>query len=344
MKNNQQILTRVMTKTENPAFGSRIRSGNVREFVQGYLITMRPYLMFISGITGIAGLSFGREFNILRMAGICLSSFLSYGFGQALTDCSQTDTDAISSPYRPLARGAISKKSVLMTSILGLCVCCSVFILINPINLVYSVAGLAGLSTYTYFKRRWWAGPLYNAAIVTLLYLMSVNAVYPVYRLHAGRGLLLTGLCIFFGYANFVLAGYFKDIEADRATSYQTLPVRYGRKVSARVSDIFALLTVTSGVYASISRTGLYPAADFRSFPLYLLGGGISAILLSQYRLHRNRSDREAYRAIIPGLHGYILLVASIIVSNQPSWLLPVLFFICFYMITLQKRPEKTQI
>ena len=38
----------------------------------------------------------------------------------------------------------------------------------------------------------------------------------------------------FFGYANFVLAGYFKDIEADRATGYRTFPVVFGRGAPRR--------------------------------------------------------------------------------------------------------------
>ena len=47
----------------------------------------------------------------------------------------------------------------------------------------------------------------------------------------AASALLLAGaalLAVFFGYANFVLAGYFKDVDADRATGYHTLPVVFG--------------------------------------------------------------------------------------------------------------------
>lgn len=343
MKNNEHIITdEILTGgTTIPYDDSWKRK--VRNFVHGYLVTMRPYLMFISGITGIAGISFGEYFNLVRLAGICMSSFLSYGFGQALTDCSQTDTDAISSPYRPLARGAISKKSVLITSIIGLCICCSVFILANPVNALYGVAGLIGLSTYTYFKRRWWAGPFYNAGIVWLLYMMAINAALPGSSRHESAK-IFAGLCIFFGYANFVLTGYFKDIAADRATSYLTLPVRYGRRVSAIVSDIFALLTISGGICANISSRDAHALISTGVPSLIALVAGISVIVMSQYRLHNNRVDEEAYRAIIPGLHGYVLVVTSIILANQPSWFVSVLVFVCFYMITLQKRPEKTQI
>jgi len=32
---------------------------SVTNFIKNYIITMRPYLLFVSGITGIAGLSLG---------------------------------------------------------------------------------------------------------------------------------------------------------------------------------------------------------------------------------------------------------------------------------------------
>ena len=61
-------------------------------FLKGYLITMRPYLLFVSGITGIVGMSLGPDIISIKIILVFLASFLSYGFGQALTDCFQMDT------------------------------------------------------------------------------------------------------------------------------------------------------------------------------------------------------------------------------------------------------------
>ena len=41
---------------------------------------------------------------------------------------------------------------------------------------------------------------------------------------------------VFCSYAVFVLLGYLKDVEADRATGYVTLPVRFGRRATVVVS------------------------------------------------------------------------------------------------------------
>src|ERR1041384_2446013 len=75
-----------------------------REFIHGYAVTMRPYLLFVSGITGLAGAAFSPAISAGALGGIAFASFFSYGFGQALTDCFQIDTDSISSPYRPLTQ------------------------------------------------------------------------------------------------------------------------------------------------------------------------------------------------------------------------------------------------
>ncbi|HLF13932.1 MAG TPA: UbiA family prenyltransferase, partial [Bacteroidota bacterium] len=134
-------------------------------FFRGYLVTMRPYLLFVSGVTGIAGMSFGDTSDPARLVSIFAACFLSYGFGQALTDCFQTDTDAISSPYRPLTRGAISRNTTLAVSLAGLTGCISVLGYWEPMNILLGTLAGGGLATYTWFKRRWWGGPWYNAWI-----------------------------------------------------------------------------------------------------------------------------------------------------------------------------------
>ncbi len=100
--------------------------------------------------------------------------FLSYGLGQALTDCFQTDTDALSAPYRPLVRGVVSKTQVLWVSLIGLTVRRSHSRV--PQSLRFCCSGSLrslGLLTYTWFKRRWWGGPPWNSWIVACIPLMG---------------------------------------------------------------------------------------------------------------------------------------------------------------------------
>ena len=60
-----------------------------RRFWQDYAVTMRPYLLFISGISGIAGMSLVTGIPLASLIGLSVLFFLTYGFGQALTDCFQ---------------------------------------------------------------------------------------------------------------------------------------------------------------------------------------------------------------------------------------------------------------
>ncbi len=302
------------------------------DFLRDYFITMRPYLLFVSGITGICGMSFIAELSITKSIFIALASFLSYGFGQALTDCFQTDTDSISSPYRPLTQGRISKTQVLTVSIFGLVLCISVFTIYNPINLLLGFLSGIGLATYTYFKRKFWAGPFYNAWIVGVLFLMAFLSGSDLESI-TGNYKLVYGLsAVFWGYANFVLVGYFKDIEADKETGYNTFPVVFGRKSA---SSVFSIFTYSNSVTELLVQR---PAAIL----FFIIG--TAAMLLCQTFVHFIKQDNESSKAISLSVHAYILLLSSIIILNKNEWLIPIIIFYILFNMAMILRPSKNQI
>lgn len=306
---------------------------------------MRPYLMFVSGATTIVGMSFSTELEISKAIFIFFAGFLSYGFGQAFTDCFQIDTDSISSPYRPLTQGVVNRNYFLVISSIGLLFCISVFAFYNPINILLGAASGFGLVTYTDFKRKWWAGPFYNAWIVLVLFTMSYLAAQGnVYFDFSNSIFLVACLTVFFGYANFVLTGYFKDISADKATNYNTLPVKYGRKIASIVSDVFSgIVTISLFVLIitlaldSVPFTNLIIASVF----IYV---GMGMSIATQICLHAVTSDKEAFRAIAPCVHSYILTLSGLAVLNKPEWFAVLLLFYFFYLLTLKLRPAKDQI
>ena len=315
------------------------------KFLRAYIITMRPYLMFVSGMTGILGMSFSSELSLIKSILIFTASFLSYGFGQALTDCFQTDTDTISSPYRPLTRGIVKRNHFMLVSSFGLLLCVLILTFYNPINLLLGVLAGMGLATYTFFKRKWWAGPFYNSWIVVVLLMMAYLAGTESTQFNFSNLILITTIIVvFFGYANFVLAGYFKDIEADRITLYKTMPVVFGRGASALVSDVFALIAS-----ASLLITTMVLAFDSFSFrtifkALVFTYGGIVTTVLAQIILHSVQSDDEAHKAIVPCVHSYILLLSGLTILNKSDWFIPLLIFYILFIITLKLRPAKEQI
>lgn len=119
--------------------------------------------------------------------------------------------DSISSPYRPLVSGKISKNTMLIISITGLlCIGLTVFYY-SIASFFIAVAAALGLVTYTPFKRRWWSVPFYNAWIVAVLYKLAYLCFMPFTVSYFNISFWRCFFPLFFGYANFVLTGYLKD-------------------------------------------------------------------------------------------------------------------------------------
>ena len=275
---------------------------------------------------------------------IFLASFLSYGFGQALTDCFQTDTDSISSPYRPLTQGRISKTQVLIVSITGLVLCISVFTFYNPMNLLLGILSGVGLATYTYFKRKFWSGPFYNAWIVGVLFLMAFLSGLDLSMITENHKLVYGLSAVFWGYANFVLVGYFKDVEADRATGYNTFLVVFGRRLSSIASNIFGVLTILSVIFVFSYSNSFERLLEQSLIQIIILALGILIMFLCQVLVHFIKQDDESSNAISLSVHAYILLLTSIIVLNKNEWIIPMIIFYVLFNLTMIFRPAKNQI
>ncbi len=310
-------------------------------FLKHYFTTMRPYLMFVSGITGLAGLALVPALPLSKTLVLFIVFFLSYGFGQALTDCFQIDTDTLSSPYRPLTQGIIRKRDVLLVSLLGLGLSGLILTWAAWINLPLALLAVFGLATYTYFKKRWWGGPFYNAWIVLLLCIIALTAgtgFWPK-RIISSINFKLTAIMVFFGYANFVLVGYFKDASADRQTGYNTLSVVFGFKTAALISDIFALFSLVSWI--------VFAGLNFDALPLvfWTFGlGAVAALLYTQIMAYTVRSETEAHKAVVPVVHAYLLLLASVILRQKPYWAFYLFLFYAAFAVTMKFRPEQNQI
>lgn len=315
-------------------------------FLRDYVTTMRPYLLFVSGITGLLGLSLAPSVSVATTLLLGLVFFLSYGFGQALTDCYQMDTDALSAPYRPLVRGTIRREHVLLVSFAGLIAGGLTLALYNELNVPLAGLAVAGLATYTTFKRKWWAGPFYNAGIVLVLavigYAAGVGAANTAFMVTPV--LVASLIAVFFGYANFVLTGYYKDVSADRATGYNTLPVVFGLSLSSRISDIFAALMLAGGGAAiTLSLSGGAPTGA-QAVAIVFFAAGAVTILIAQARLHCLIDERDAHHAITPVVHAYILTLSAIVAMQKPSWTLGLVVFYVAFFIALKLRPMKEQV
>jgi len=314
-------------------------------FWRAYLITMRPYLLFVSGAAGAVGLAFMPEPVMWRVLLAFLPLFFSYGLGQALTDCFQTDTDSISSPYRPMVRGEISRRAVMVTSLVGLILGVCVIGFLSRVALILAGLTVVGLLTYTPLKRTWWGGPPWNSWIVALLPVIG-RLVDPGYRFadlfnlsQPEAGAFLAAVAaIFFGYANFVVMGYFKDISADRKTGYNTFPVRFGWAANAVYSDLVALGAATgSGLAIWLSgRLNWIGAAVF------FVGLAINA--WAQVAIHGIRDEAKSHGPIANVVRSFVLYCLAMVLTVKPGWVLPAVLFYGAFELVLRFRPERAQV
>ncbi len=308
-------------------------------FWRAYFVQMRPYLLFVSGAAGLVGIAAA---PVERLPGFWvwlgfLPLFFGYGFGQALTDCFQVDTDRISAPYRPLSRGVVSAKNVGTVSLLGLVLGVGLLVFLNPWNLLPGAMAILGLATYTFFKRHYWfAGPPWNGWIVALLPLMGYFSMLQTDFPKSVTGALPVVALSFFAYMNFVLMGYLKDISADRSTGYRTFPVVFGWDATVWVGDV--LVIVGGSLAAFLAFSGAWAK---------IIWGIASAIAISgQVFAHitRNKTEANAAFPITATVRAFILWHLAVVLRYREDWWVALLvFYLCFEW-ALWRRPERGQI
>lgn len=308
-------------------------------FWKAYLIHMRPYLLFVSGVAGLSGIAVA---PVSSMSGVwvllCfLPLFLSYGFGQALTDCFQVDTDRLSAPYRPLSQGIVSASSIGAVSLLGLLTGVGLLVFLNRWNLLFGALAILGLATYTFFKRRYWfAGPFYNAWIVALLPLIGYISMMR-FGLPAQYSVIFPLMALsFFAYSNFVLMGYLKDIQADRETGYRTFPVVFGWNPTVWVGDLLVLLSAGWG--AALTFSGGWSKVVWGLATVIAVAGQLYAHITSE------KTETNAAGPISATVRSFILWHLAVILEFRQEWWPYLILFYLLFELALWKRPSRSQV
>jgi 4-hydroxybenzoate polyprenyltransferase len=312
-------------------------------FWTGYMTTARPYLFFVSGAGGLVGLALHPGAPAAVFAAAFLVCFLSYGLGQALTDVFQTDTDAISSPYRPLIRGEISRRQVLGVSLGGLAACAAILAAIEPATLLLAALAVAGLATYTPLKRRPWGGPPWNSGVVALLPAIGALCVAPSVAAAVDARLGWAMGSVFFSYAIFVMIGYLKDVAADRATGYRTVCVAMGRRAAALASAVCLTAALVFSVLLVQPHLGGTPSLPTAAAAL-LWASGLFFLGRSCLRGWNVTADEAAHPAVADSVRGFVTLHLGQAALLQLD-LLPFAFlqWVLFELV-LRARPARSQI
>jgi 4-hydroxybenzoate polyprenyltransferase len=229
---------------------------------------------------------------------------------------------------------------VIFVSLAGLALCGAVLIWRNLWNIPWAIVSVVGLATYTPLKRRWWGGPPWNSWIVAVLPVMGLLCgVSDVRAALMSPPLHSTTISVFASYAVFVILGYHKDISADRATGYETLPVRFGWGVSVGVSLIFCCGALVASAWAMWE-----VHARILSIGSALWGMGGLSLLLSHALMMRHRDEKRAHISVGWVVRGYVLLHAAEAVAFRPALAFPALAFYLLFEGALAMRPDRAQV
>lgn len=311
-------------------------------FAKAYWTTLRPYLFLVSGSSGLVGLATTKELSPIRLIAALLVFCIVYGLGQAITDVTQIDTDSLSAPYRPLVRGELSRGWVVAVSGVGLGLCSLTLFALNASTLALAASSVIGVVTYTSMKRLFWAGPAHNSWIVALLVGMGALA--------DGRSLtqcvldpnvVAATIAVFASYATFVLLGYLKDVEADRATNYNTLPVRFGRRATIWVSAACVPFALLASLFIIANS-----AAASLGWALGAAACGTGAVSLVRAHVLAFAATRDelAHPAISTCVRGFVALHLGEATALHPTWWPLALVLYAGFELAMATRPCMEQV
>jgi 4-hydroxybenzoate polyprenyltransferase len=311
-----------------------------RRFWRALWTTFRPYLAFVSGGAALVGLAFSSAPST-RAAIAWVPLFLSYGFGQALTDCFQTDTDALSAPYRPLVRGVVSRAQVATVSVIGLGASAALLTALNPIILIPAALAVGGLLVYTPLKRTWWGGPPCNAVVVALLPVMGRlvdGAGVPVLTSGPHALAFWAGVAaVLLGYGDFVVLGYLKDVTADRATGYHTFAVAFGWRPAVICGEVLALGALAAAA-AALAQVG----AGALAWTVLVASATVS--VRAHATAHVLRDERSAHGPIVGVVRSFVLCCGAVVLGVRPEWAPALALLYALFELALRSRPERTQV
>ncbi len=140
---------------------------------------------------------------------------------------------------RPNADGRVSRRSMLVFSIVNALIFIAVAYYINSLAFMLSVPILIVLGAYSYFKR---FSSLAHMVLGVSLGLAPIAGVVAV-ESYIPMWSILLALGVMFWVAGFDLLYSLQDIEFDSATSLHSIPSIYGAKATLFISALFHLNT-----------------------------------------------------------------------------------------------------
>jgi 4-hydroxybenzoate polyprenyltransferase len=134
------------------------------------------------------------------------------------------------------------------------------------------------------------------------------------------------------------LLGYLKDVGADRATGYETVAVRFGRKPAVVLSAAHWLAG------AACSALLLSETTSITDLGAMLALAGALLIGAAHVRIWPKTRDDEAHPSLVWVVVGYVALHFGEAVAFRPALALPSIALLGLLGLALRARPERSQL
>ncbi|MFA5031943.1 MAG: UbiA family prenyltransferase [bacterium] len=193
-----------------------------------YIKSMRPYLFFITGISGWLGILFANTSSSIPRQIIVLSIlFLSWGINQVINDLLGIEEDKINAPHRPIASGELSKKHVLLFSICLFALGAIATYFLNPYALIIYFCGYLFNIIYEYCKGLPLLGNIWFGILIAVTPFYGALAVSKgdIISVLCNKDLIFIALFIALISSTMTFFTYFKDYSGDKQTGKKTLVV-----------------------------------------------------------------------------------------------------------------------
>lgn len=193
-----------------------------------YIKSMRPYLFFITGISGWLGILFANTSSgVLKQIIVLIILFVSWGINQVINDLLGIKEDKINAPHRPIASGELSKKYVLLFSAVLFTLGAIVTYFLNPYALIIYFTGYIFNIIYEYCKGTPILGNIWFGILIAVTPFYGALAVgrENIINVLGNKDLIYISLLVALISSTMTFFTYFKDYSGDRQTRKMTLIV-----------------------------------------------------------------------------------------------------------------------
>jgi geranylgeranylglycerol-phosphate geranylgeranyltransferase len=203
-----------------------------------HLETMRPYTVAWCGLVSLVGtcVTLGNFPSISTALLVLFIPMIGWIAGLYLSDYLDRNLDSIQKPHRPIPSGRIKPKEAIIVgaffALAGFFL--TFFLTLYNVILVFVVAVLVFFYT-NISKSHGFSGNVNRGLVTMAAYFFGIFATgvslssLPPY-------VWLLSIVFLFHDTNSNLVGAIRDIEGDKKGGYQTIPVKYGVKISIYIS------------------------------------------------------------------------------------------------------------